>query len=291
VLLAVPALRAIRAAGEPVVLAAQPAIGSLLAALGVVDGHVSFEGLGLSALFVDDGPPPRVAALERAARVVCWFGSRDPVFARRLAQACPGATVAPAAGEATSAVWRHLLATVGSPPGEWCEPVTPSEPLLADGRRVLEGVGWDGLTPLVIAHPGAGGLAKRWPAAGFARALASVLEPPRAALVITEGPADRDAVAALHEALGARALVLRHPSLVELAGALRFAAAYVGNDSGVSHLAATVGAPALVLFDGAKLAWRPWSPTGAVTVVELSGVADGDVDTVRAALAARVAAR
>ena len=290
-LLAVPALRAIKAGGDQVVLAAQPAIGALLAALGVVDAHVSFDGLGLQALFVEDGQPPRVAALERATRVVCWFGSRDPVFVRRFARASAGAIVAPAAGEAATPVWQHLLATVGSPPGDWCAPASLPEPLLADGRRALEAAGWDGVTPLVIAHPGAGGLAKRWPASGFARALTGVLERRRAAIVISEGPADHEAVVALRDALGGDARVLRHPSLVELAAALRFAAAYVGNDSGVSHLAATVGAPALVLFDRTKLAWRPWSPTAAPRVVELSAVADGDVGAVGAALVERLTAR
>src|SRR4030095_6463368 len=62
VLLAVPALRALRAgAGGPLVVAAQPRIGALLEALEVVDGHVGFEALGLDALVVDDparAPPP-----------------------------------------------------------------------------------------------------------------------------------------------------------------------------------------------------------------------------------------
>lgn len=288
-LLAVPALRALRGSGDDVILAAQPAIGALLAALGVVDGHLGFDGLGLEILFVDDDQPTRLAALARAARVVCWFGSRDSVFPCRLAQACPGAIVAPAAGDGTSAVWRHLLATVGSPPGDWCLPATPPEPLVTDGRRALEQAGWDGVTPLVIVHPGAGGVAKRWPVAGFARALTALGERRRVAIIITEGPADRDAVAALCEALGQHTPVLRHASLVEIAGALRCASAYVGNDSGVSHLAATVGTAALVLYDGAKLAWRSWSPTGACRVVNLSTVMEDDVAAVTTDLAARLA--
>ena len=289
-LLAVPALRALKAstAADAVVLAAQPAIGALLAALGVVDGHVSFDSLGLQALFVDDGSRPRLAALERAERVVCWFGSRDPVFPRRLAETCPGAIVAPAAGDGTAAVWQHLLATVGSPRGDWCEPVAPPEPVVGDGRRVLEAAGWNGVMPLVIVHPGAGGVAKRWAVAGFARALRAALERRRATIVITEGPADREAVTALREQLGQAACVLSHPSLVELAGALSCATVYLGNDSGVSHVAAVVGARVVVLFDGTKLAWRPWSSTATPLVVNLSTLMDADVVAVTAALTERL---
>src|SRR4249920_587285 len=83
VLLAVPALRALRAtSAAPLVLAAQPQIGALLEALGVVDGHVAFDALGLDALFVDDADSlPRLPDVER---VVSWFGALDPVFRRRL---------------------------------------------------------------------------------------------------------------------------------------------------------------------------------------------------------------
>ncbi|HXH82722.1 MAG TPA: hypothetical protein VNN07_07310, partial [Candidatus Tectomicrobia bacterium] len=53
VLLAVPALRALRARGpERVVLAAQPRLGALLTTLGVVDGATTVEALALDALFV-----------------------------------------------------------------------------------------------------------------------------------------------------------------------------------------------------------------------------------------------
>ena len=72
-LLAVPALRALRAAG-PVTLAAQPRIAALLHALGVVDAHVAFDDLGLDALFSDDtARTPRLPVTER---VVSWFGAR-----------------------------------------------------------------------------------------------------------------------------------------------------------------------------------------------------------------------
>ncbi len=60
--------------------------------------------------------------------------------------------------------------------------------------------------------------------------------------------------------LGPPAIPLREPPLDALAGALACAALYLGNDSGVSHLAAAVGAPSVVLFTRALLGWRPWAP-------------------------------
>ena len=43
------------------------------------------------------------------------------------------------------------------------------------------------------------------------------------------------------------------PPLPVLAGVLSMAQAYLGGDSGVSHLAAAVGAPAVILFPAATL--------------------------------------
>jgi hypothetical protein len=278
-LLAVPALRALRAAGAgaPLVVAAQPSRGGLLRALGVVDAHRGFDGLGLEPLFVEDGTEPRVAALEACSRVVCWFGAGDPVFRRRLSAASPGALVASPTGDGAVPVWQHLLASVGASAGPWCESVAVPSPLLAEGLRVLEGAGWDGQTPMLVAHPGAGGLAKRWPVAGFAEVLRGLRARHRLSLVIHQGPADLEVAAALAERLGDEAIVLREPALTALAGALAHGAAYLGNDSGPSHLAAALGVPAVVLFEAKRLAWRPWGAAPAVVVVDTASLRPADV--------------
>lgn len=286
-LLAIPALRALkRRAPDPLVLAAQPRIGALLAALGAIDGHVGFDGLGLEALFVDEGTPPDLPALARAARVVCWFGARDPIFVQRLAEAAPGAVVAPPSGGPGVAVWEHLLATVSAGGEDLCEPVTPSPDLLAAGRRALDAVGWDGRAQVLIVHPGAGGMAKRWPAEGFARAIDELRATPPLCVIVNVGPADRAAVDAfLSHAAGPIGILPEQP-LPHLAGALHLASAYVGNDSGVSHLAAAVGAPSLILFTREGLPWRPWSFTARPLVVSMGGVDASDLGAVVAGLRA-----
>jgi heptosyltransferase III len=255
VLLAVPALRALRASRQGVVLAAQPRIGALLEALGVVDRHVAFDSLGLDALFVDDaGRAPR---LPRLARVVCWFGARDPEFVRRLTVLAPGAVVAAPAGDGRL-VWEYLLQSVGAGPGEWRSPVTVPDSVRALGTEALAAAGADGPPPWLVVHPGAGSAAKRWPAEAFARAIVTLAAHRRLNVLVHQGPADAEAAAALRRHIGAGAVWLVDPTLAALAGVLAHAHAYLGNDSGVSHLAAALGVPALVLFDTRHLAWQPW---------------------------------
>ena len=57
---------------------------------------------------------------------------------------------------------------------------------------------------------------------------------------------------------------------------LTHAAAYLGNDSGISHLAATVGVPSIVLFGADQLGWQPWAEHIEPLVVSLTGADDSD---------------
>jgi len=290
VLLAIPALRALRTQhpGRPLVLAAQPRLGHLLASLALIDRAIDFESLGLGALFTAEpgrvGPP----ALVRAGRVVCWFGSRDPLFVDNLRTLAPGAVVA-APGADDLPVWRHLRRTVGAPVDGGTASIPVPEAALVAGRQALRDAGWDGVKPFILLHPGAGSVAKRWPVDGFAAVTGALRGAGSLAVAVHCGPADVDAAAALAGVLGPEVIVLRAPQLLTLAGALAGAALYLGNDSGVSHLAAAVGAPSVALYTRALLAWRPWARHARLVVVSTQEVVAAEVEGVmhsaRAAMA------
>jgi heptosyltransferase-3 len=307
VLLAVPALRALRAAfpGDALGLGAQPRIAGLFAALGVIDTPIAFDALRLDALFAEDTgdasgacpgndahgsrrvPDPRLA---RAARVACWFGAADRGFTRRLLATTSSAVVEPSIPPTGGLVWEHLVRTVARwvsrPPA--LHPITVPPTLLAEGGRCLRDAGWDGTTPLLMVHPGAGSVRKRWPAAAFARVLEEVTSLDAVALVVHEGPADAEACAELFAGLRRPALRLRRPELGALAGALAHCALHLGNDSGVSHLAAAVGTTAVVLFRPEMLDWRPWVPSGAV-ILTCAAIEPAPVGAVVAAVRSALA--
>lgn len=287
VLLAVPALRALRPPGRAgrLVLAGQPRIARLLRDLGIVDEAVDFEGLGLSAFFVEDGLPGEHRRLAAAERVVCWFGAGDAGFVRRLRALAPAVVIAAPAGEAV-AVWHHLRLSIGAPAEGDADPLVVPASILAEGRHALLAAGWDGITPVLMLHPGAGGAGKRWPVDGFERVARALCEGHRLVPVVHSGPADGEAARALAGHLGPAAVWLEEPALPALAGALGHAALYLGNDSGVSHLAAAVGAPAVALFTEPHLRWRPWSAAARVVVVSTVALRAGDVEEVAAALRA-----
>jgi len=262
-------------------------MGRLLTALGVVDRSTDFDALGLAALFEEPDHigghaewPERCAAdLREARHLVSWFGSREPHFARRLAALVPGAVVAPSTGSDGQEVWRHLLSTVGAASDRALrEPVSAGHELVAAGRLALQRLGWDGHTKLLVVHPGAGGRGKLWATAGFVAVLERLAQLlPPLAVALHRGPADFEAAAALSAALPRRAMVLEEPDLLVLAGVLSVTTAYIGNDTGISHLAAALGVPSVVLFGIERIMWRPWAEHVEPQVVTMPTLNEADV--------------
>ncbi len=107
---------------------------------------------------------------------------------------------------------------------------------------------------IAVLHPGSGSPEKNWPLARFA-ALADLLGARGFEVRWIAGPAEHDT------AFPAGAVVWRGVQLRELASALSACGVYVGNDSGVTHLAAAAGCPVVALFG--RTDERIWAPRGA----------------------------
>jgi heptosyltransferase-3 len=281
VLQAVPALRGLRAVAPdaPITFVGQPRLGRLLVELGAVQETRTFDGFGLEALFADAPTPAALAEIMGgASRIVSWFGSRDETYCRRLRALAPRALVAPPVPDNDTPVWRHLLGTLAAWDLAIPERVEPLRaPLLSVGDASA-----DTGRPRLVVHPGSGGDWKRWRVERFAEVIRALRHRHALDVVVHQGPADAEPAQRLLALLEGDATVLLQPDLPRLAAVLGAARAYLGGDSGVSHLAAAVGAPSVVLFPPAtSRRWTPWSPT-AVSI-ELQGV-DGDVERAREAL-------
>ncbi len=124
---------------------------------------------------------------------------------------------------------------------------------------------------IVLLHPGAGGTTKCWPIESF-QALAGALHQDGVQAIFLVGPVELDVFGdPLVESLRAFAPVLREVALTEAAALIAGADAYVGNDSGMTHLAAAVESSTIALFGPTEpSAWRPLGPNVHV----LTGAAD-----------------
>jgi heptosyltransferase-2 len=115
---------------------------------------------------------------------------------------------------------------------------------------------------LVVAlHPGSGSERKNWPEAKWSSLLDILLGWEGVRLVLVGGEAEGDRLERLTAGRPTeRVSMVRSRPLVEVAGWLSKCRAYVGHDSGITHLAAALGLPGLVLWgETAHPIWGPRS--------------------------------
>ena len=162
------------------------------------------------------------------------------------------------------AVQRHVAALL---------PIMPSLQHIPDPKvwTTLAAEEWAGLQlkpfggrVLAIA-PGANWALKCWPLASYI-ALAQRLTPEFDALVIFGSPAEAAAAQAIESAVALPVLNLAgKTTLPHAVAALSYCHAFVGNDSGLGHLAAACRVPTLSIFGpGHPARYRPWGSLAAV---------------------------
>jgi len=135
--------------------------------------------------------------------------------------------------------------------------------LRARGRARLQALGLRG-RPMVV-HPGSGSPTKNWPAARFVEILRRLQAAGRETVAVL-GEADVAEAAVLARELP-KMPVLAGLTLTELAATLAECGAFLGNDSGIAHLAAAVGLPTTAIFGPSDA--DVWAPRGrgGVTVL------------------------
>ncbi len=112
---------------------------------------------------------------------------------------------------------------------------------------------------VLALHPGSGSERKNWPEAKWSELVRHLTDSTELELLVVGGEAEGDRLRRLVAALPPRrAQTAKSLPLPELARRLAGCCGFVGHDSGISHLAAAVGLPCLVLWaDTAEEIWRP----------------------------------
>jgi heptosyltransferase III len=134
---------------------------------------------------------------------------------------------------------------------------------------------------VLTLHPGSGGEHKNWPEAKWAELLQNLINETSFNLLLVGGEAEGERLQRLGAALPpARVRVAQSRPLAELAQMLQQCAGFIGHDSGISHLAAAVGLPGLILWgDTTEEIWRPPSER-MILIRHPDGLADLPVSSV-----------
>lgn len=143
--------------------------------------------------------------------------------------------------------------------------------------------------PIIAVHPGSGSARKNWPLENWTALghwLGSLPGKPR--ILLIGGEADTAQFSTLPAAWsGLDLLVARDLPLPHLAAVLERCRLFIGHDSGISHLAAAVCAPCVLLFGPTDPAvWAPANAGVRVLSAPEGDLAQLSLETVQAAVAA-----
>jgi len=275
VLLAVPAMVRLRTRFPEhwFVLCAEDQPAKLLLACRIIDAWTSVQGRVGAELFAgaDSVAGQLRTWLEDCDLAIGWMQDLDgklsetlkAVGAREVIVMSPFSTVI----QATHQRDRFLEAINEVPSDDEGDiRLTVTEPLLHLGRACLEAEGLVIGRPLVVIHPGSGS-AHKCVAPEILASLVIGVQNLGATPVILQGPADREPVERLLQLCVDPPTILKGVDILTVAGVLALTQLFVGQDSGVTHLAGLIGAPTVALFG--PTAPNRWAPRGGhVTVVQ-----------------------
>jgi heptosyltransferase III len=275
-LLALPVIRKLREQykNPHITFVGNAAVLPLALATGLVDEISDYEDVRWSALFssagssrlsllpVDMGGDKLVVTgrdKPQPLQAICWLRDPDGVVERNLRAAgvqqviiAPGR---PPENERTHII-EYLAQTIGMQIDSEHTSTMNREPTIVvrDDNSYLPP-----LYDLAI-HPGSGGARKCWPVSSF-MAVMQRLRQSGCRVLLLGGPADHERIDELRQKCQPPDILLDAP-LLEVARYLRQCRRYLGNDSGITHLAALLGIPTIALFSASDPAvWHPVGPS------------------------------
>jgi len=236
---------------------------------GVVDEFVDIDGTLLLPFFGESADPgcEESRYLNTFDLIISYLGSAGTVGDSLLSLPHPrviNADVIPPPDYS-----RHITEYLLEPLSQLIDTSSPPFPSITIptdakewARGFLRASGVSSSGPLIAVHPGSGSRDKIVAPATFCRAVRQLQRKvPGAHVLVIEGEADEEHVSAFRRELRAPHLNLKNKDLVEVASILSHASLFLGNDSGIAHLAAAVGVPTIAMFRASNP--KVWAPRGA----------------------------
>jgi len=269
-----PALHVIRR-GFPrgrILLVGNPLWLPLLRQGPLVDEARSVDDLPLHAGFASNLPKDH--ALRRFLAgfdlIISWFGDREGQWEKTLRRACPGRVLASPYHRVhtfkghVSDYYLATLEELGLREEEGIGQGQNTSRVLLDTVFTEPRMGAEGLpeaSRFLCLHPGSGSERKNWPKENFLEVAHGAFRRWRLPSHVLLGPAEQGQRAFWREVGGPSLSVGEGLSILEACRMLHRASLYVGNDSGITHLAAALGVPLVALFgptDPGRWAPRGW---------------------------------
>jgi heptosyltransferase III len=237
-------------------------------------GFRSIEEAGFSSLFSEGEPTEFINNYFSKFEQVYFFSSGNEDRVKRI-MAGSGVKICRVLdpripNEFNNHISSHFLSILDMDPG--CSACLPPLSFESSSQRDKQ---------KLVIHPGSGGISKIWPLERFLEIADYWTDPKKVAFLL--GPAEIE-----------RGLYDRIPSRFEkvIAETVRIACEvlcsasfYLGNDSGISHLATLSGTRSLVLFGPSDpLVWRPLGPQVTILASACRSMEEIEIEDVIKAL-------
>jgi len=260
-----PALIRLKAAFPQIDVLCQNKLAKLARKLDLIDNGYALESAVFASLYADrfSRVDPMVKNILQAYdRIILFSYSRQlETMLSRISGAdvhrisprpAPDETIHVAAFIIQRLQAAHLLTDEGPakehPPNRYCRPVS--------GKTAS----------MILLHPGSGSRRKNWPLPNFLK-LAEILRSQDHPAEFLLGPAEADLAQELARTAMEDAKIHILTDLEQVLDLMHRAGALIGNDSGISHLAAFTGLPTVAIFGPSNP--DQWRPVGrAVAVVK-----------------------
>jgi ADP-heptose:LPS heptosyltransferase len=273
VILSFPALESLkRERSAFVALLCKDQVGRMARELGVVDGHFPVESARFSGLFSSQlGEDMHDFIGEYGIIVLVGFSEEmEEAIGRHAGGAMYRITPRPRVEEENH-VSVHLkgqLQECGLLRHQVFEMAKqrPCFPCLAEHPGIKTSLG-----NRLLIHPGAGSKRKRWPLENFIRVAAATTRMGATEVAFVIGPAETDLLSLLTKRSEGRFSVYAVQDLKQVMRLMNRSWCFLGNDSGLTHLAAVKGLPTVAIFGPSNP--NRWWPIGCATAV-LRGDAD-----------------
>jgi len=264
-----PALSNSREWGEAIVAGRRPGIDFLRP---LVSRCLDFEGSGWHALFMDAPEPGVTLPATEVDKVIAFLNDPQGVVRRNLERFFPGASIAVLPGYPDKKDTVHVALYLARAMEKNGLPVHGKKAMNdAMTRPLLLPSLWPRIR--IVFHPGSGGAQKNQPPEfwlNLVRAFQEKFPVLKELPVVLLGPAEEKLLPLFS---GEKEVeILLSPDMDKLSLLLQEALLYVGHDSGITHLAAMLGAPTIALFRHSSVAqWRPLGPRVKVIEASASG--------------------
>ena len=282
-ILALPALETVRKTfpdAKPVIMG-YPRILELAEKRFYAEETLSIDRKGMASFFVREGSlDPALSQFFKKFDLIVVFGrDGEGAVVKNLRRVCGGRILhihSFPPGDGKVHLTDHLLRQFA----RYGFPAFGSIPrlYLNEGDREWARGFWKGkgVTPderskIVILHPGSGSKKKVWPLGRFLN-LAHVFQDHLGSrILVVLGPAEGPEVERAFEGVRPTAPILaKGLTLLQLASVMEGCRFFIGNDSGISHLAAAIRLPTVAIFGPTDQ--KVWSPRGEKTFVISRGV-------------------